>query len=338
MSLPPSDIPLGAIRFNSDSQKLEYWMGSAWMQIKTFSPTLDGGTRGINGGGRQPGSDSTVIDFGSLDTGGSFADFGDLTYDEPSKAGCASRTRGLFGGGYGSTTNKIDSITIASTGNANDFGDLTRAIGRLSSLSSATRGVWAGGNDDPATQSNVIDFVTIASEGNANDFGDLTAARGRNAALASPTRGVVLGGYIYPGNASMNTIDFITIASTGNATDFGDLHKSNNIWCMGCSNSVRGVQMGGSSPSDSDNILSITIATTGNATLFGELTSIANGGSGMASSIRAVTNLAITPSTDFNGQLDAVLFATGGKAVDFGDLNTARYVTASFSNGHGGLG
>ena len=47
MSFPPSEIPLGAIRFNSDSQKLEYWNGSAWMQIQTFTPNLDGGTRGI---------------------------------------------------------------------------------------------------------------------------------------------------------------------------------------------------------------------------------------------------------------------------------------------------
>ena len=47
MSLPPSEIPLGAMRFNSDSQKLEYWMGSAWMQIQTFTPNLDGGARGL---------------------------------------------------------------------------------------------------------------------------------------------------------------------------------------------------------------------------------------------------------------------------------------------------
>ena len=45
MSLPASEIPLGAMRFNSDSNKLEYWMGSAWMQIQTFSPNLDDGAR-----------------------------------------------------------------------------------------------------------------------------------------------------------------------------------------------------------------------------------------------------------------------------------------------------
>ena len=40
MSLAPREITLGAMRFNSDSQKLEYWMGSAWMQIQTFTPNL----------------------------------------------------------------------------------------------------------------------------------------------------------------------------------------------------------------------------------------------------------------------------------------------------------
>ena len=43
MSLPPSEIPLGAMRFNSDSQKFEYWMGSAWMQVTTEPASLFGG-------------------------------------------------------------------------------------------------------------------------------------------------------------------------------------------------------------------------------------------------------------------------------------------------------
>ena len=51
MSLPPVEIPLGAMRFNSDSQKLEYFNGDAWMQVHTFSPNLDGGGRGACFGG-----------------------------------------------------------------------------------------------------------------------------------------------------------------------------------------------------------------------------------------------------------------------------------------------
>ena len=78
MSLPPSKIPLGAMRFNSDSQKLEYWMGSAWMQIKTFSPNLDGGVRGFAAGGTTPGYTAT-IDFYTIPTQGNASDFGDLT-------------------------------------------------------------------------------------------------------------------------------------------------------------------------------------------------------------------------------------------------------------------
>ena len=63
MSLPQVDIPLGAIRFNSDSQKLEYWMGSAWMQIKTFSPNLgnsNAGVRGLFAGKFDAGFDGTT--------------------------------------------------------------------------------------------------------------------------------------------------------------------------------------------------------------------------------------------------------------------------------------
>ena len=55
MSLPPVEIPFGAIRFNSDSQKLEYWNGDIWMQIHTFSPDLNGGSgRGLVMQGIEP--------------------------------------------------------------------------------------------------------------------------------------------------------------------------------------------------------------------------------------------------------------------------------------------
>ena len=63
MSLPPQEIPLGAMRFNSDSQKLEYWNGSIWMQIHTFSPNLDGGARVICAGGLILQASNDMIDF-----------------------------------------------------------------------------------------------------------------------------------------------------------------------------------------------------------------------------------------------------------------------------------
>ena len=93
MSLPPSEIPLGAMRFNSDSQKLEYWMGSAWMQIKTFSPNLDGGVRGVYAGGSEgpPGPATNEIQFFTISTQGDAADFGDLTKERnPASMGSIS--------------------------------------------------------------------------------------------------------------------------------------------------------------------------------------------------------------------------------------------------------
>jgi hypothetical protein len=47
MSLPPVEVPSGAMRFNSDSQKLEYYDGAQWLQVSTFSPNLNGGARGF---------------------------------------------------------------------------------------------------------------------------------------------------------------------------------------------------------------------------------------------------------------------------------------------------
>ena len=123
---PPSEVPQGAIRLNTDSQKLEYWMGSAWMQIQTFSPTLDGGARGLFGGGSTP-SNSDVIDFITISTAGNATDFGNLSQARQWVFGAASsRVRGVWTGGVSpSISDRIDFVTIASTGNATDFGDIS---------------------------------------------------------------------------------------------------------------------------------------------------------------------------------------------------------------------
>ena len=106
MSLPPSEIPLGAMRFNSDSRKLEYWMGSAWMQIHTFSPNIGGisgqsgsidgtGTRALFAGGKSPSTDN-VIQFVEIATTGNAQDFGDLT-----SASSFGSTGGTLSNGHG---------------------------------------------------------------------------------------------------------------------------------------------------------------------------------------------------------------------------------------------
>ena len=59
MSLPPSEIPQGAIRFNTDSQKLEFYAQGEWWEMVIDTPALGvaadtgAGARGVFGGGRQ---------------------------------------------------------------------------------------------------------------------------------------------------------------------------------------------------------------------------------------------------------------------------------------------
>ena len=43
MSFIPKQIPEGAIRFNTDSNKMELWVGDKWMQVAVSSSNLDGG-------------------------------------------------------------------------------------------------------------------------------------------------------------------------------------------------------------------------------------------------------------------------------------------------------
>ena len=44
---PPIEVPQGAIRLNTDSQKLEFFAQDRWYEFATNTPTLDGGSRGV---------------------------------------------------------------------------------------------------------------------------------------------------------------------------------------------------------------------------------------------------------------------------------------------------
>ena len=205
MSLPPVEIPLGAMRFNSDSQKLEYFNGDVWMQIHTFSPNLDGGARGLfQGGGTGSGGDA--IDYITISSAGNAIDFGDTT--DTQSEGCATSrsTRGVLALGYSNpaTVDVIDYVTMSSTGDAIDFGNLVSAKRCTCAFSNGTRGIWAGGYP----HQNTMDYITIASTGNAADFGDAVWAGNYGTAnVASPTRGIKAGGRQTGPVAVKNNID-----------------------------------------------------------------------------------------------------------------------------------
>ena len=138
MSIIPIEVPTGAIRYNTDSNKMECFNGTKWMQVAVSSPDLNGGSRGLFGGGYTPTAINT-INYITIETAGNAIDFGDLTYTDSNVCSSgASRTRAMwFGGGTEPNleNDNINYVTIASTGNAKDFGDifeLQRSGGGLS--------------------------------------------------------------------------------------------------------------------------------------------------------------------------------------------------------------
>ena len=274
MSLTPKDIPVGAVRYNTDSNKMEVYIGDTWMEVAVSSPNLDGGARGIAAGGN-PGQNT--INFFTISTQGDAQDFGDLTQNATLCSTGGSHVRALTLIGTTSHKNSIEFITISSTGNALDFGDIGGTNRRnVSATGSRTRMLICGGvyGSNPYSYKNEIDFVTISQTGNSQDFGDLTLGRTNPFAMSSPTRSVLGGGYYGSSPNGTNILDFVTIASTGNAQDFGDLIEAQNARSASYSNSTRGLTFGGRNISNTtlSRIEKIEIASKGNSTKFGDLT------------------------------------------------------------------
>ena len=351
---PLQPTPVGAIRFNTDSSKLEYYDGNQWVNITSTSPEAQtGGTRGLLGGGGSPSHETAEIEFINIATTGNASSFGDLTLGARGfVAGGASRVRGVFAGGYDAPvhTNHIEFVTFASTGNSTDWGaDLIGGGGRSkwSGNSNETRAVFFGGHSP--TFEDDMQYITIASQGTAVlDFGDLSAGRLYMGAAASPTRGLIIGGMT---PSKLNIIQYIEFSTTGNAADFGDLSDTSSAGSA-CSNAVRAVYHHGSATTASNsNVLDyLTIATLGNSVDFGDLTTNRNSTASCSSSTRGVwaggSNPGNSPATKEN-TIDYVQIMTTGNAVDFGDTDRTTGTGGSaneaanmcgISNGHGGLG
>ena len=351
-----SEIPRGAIRFNTDSNKPELWDGHQWAEFQLSTPNLGRGVdtqpgpRGLFAGGYQPGAYQNDIDYINIASTGNTQDFGTLNNAVTAGGGVGSRTRALFAGGYiaagPNALAQIDTVVFASTGNASDFGDMALNHFRKGSAGNATRGLFAGGGN-PNTTDPQIDYVTIATTGTANDYGDLTQTRSRMGGGGSPTRSIFAGGFTGPSPANVyrDIIDYVNTPTLGNAQDFGDLTQEKS-WTAACSNPTR-LLIGGGSLAPGNTAVSemeyITISTTGNALIFGDLNAVvdtgAYAGSGLASSTRGVFNAGLfkNPGTTYVNTIYYVEISTQGKAVDFGDLDGKRYGVQTCSNGHGGL-
>ena len=339
MSLTPREIPTGAVRYNTDSNKMEVYIGDTWMEVSVSTPNLDGGARAIRAGGQVGGSPfprTDTMDFVTIPTAGNATDFGNLTQVKFGPAGAGSKTRAVFmAGGTPSRLSEIDFVTFSSTGNAADFGNMTvaRAAGGMAGHSSETRALLAAGSTPSSDQNDTIDFITIASTGNGIDFGNLTQSVSGVLASGSSTRCLFPGGSYLPAYAYRNTIDVVTIATTGNAVDFGfDLTTAGGGRC--CDNSIRALYQ--VAAGDNKQIETVIIATLSNSFDFGELSQTSDSGSfGTSNPTRELFGLN-TPSGGTN-IMEYISMSTGGTAVDFGDLTQAITNSGATSNAHGGL-
>ena len=340
MSIIPVTVPTGAIRYNTDSNKMECFNGTKWMQVAVSSPDLNGGARGVRGGAQVGGSPYPItdtMDYFTIPTGGNATDFGNLTQSKFGPAGAGSKTRGLFMcGGTPSRLQEVDYIEFSTTGNAQDFGDMTvsRAAGGNSATSNETRAIVATGSSPSSDWTDTIDYVTIASTGNGVDFGNSIAGSGGCQATSSTTRGILCGFSVAPNYAYVNRIDFITMATTGNATDFGgDMLWGGNG--RSCSNGIRSVSSS-STPSATTTLQSGFIASRGNFVEYGDLDAANDGGGSFATSgtTRGVFGIMSPGSSNV---MQYISMTTSGTAVDFGDLTQAIRNSGATSNAHGGL-
>ena len=345
---PPVEVPQGAIRLNTDSQKLEFFAQDQWWEMATDVPTLNGGARAFMvGGGKYPGSSwvaYNTIDMITISTAGNATDFGDLTQAVREIGGASSsRTRAVRAGGTpepaGPATDTIDYWTMSSSGNAADFGNLTAAYLNFgaSTTGSETRGIFSFGYDAPRSISNKVEYLTIASTGNTNDFGDLSVTRHTHQGASSPTRTLFFGGFT---PSRKNEIDYFTNATTGNALDFGDLVRKNGRAGV-CGNTTRAVYAGG----EADSPISLTplamkveFATKGNATDFGEV--VATNREyicATSSSTRGLWSGGGPATPAWTNTISYQELATAGTGQDFGDLTNGAQSRGGMSNAHGGL-
>ena len=339
-----SEIPSGAMRFNSDSQKLEYWNGSAWFQVHTATPNLASagdptpGARGFAAGGTP--SSSNIITAVNLASAGRSFDFANLT-NSTRVGGCgSSNTRAIAGGGLdpSSRTNVINIWTMASQSDAIDFGDLVDTVRSTAGVSNSVRLTFAGGLDDPSLH-NDIQTVIFASQGGTIDFGTLTAARSHTSGIANSVRAVIGGG---EEPSKVNKMDFFNLATGADAQDFGDLSSTrSSITPTG--DTTRGVFMGGE-PGFTNIIEYVTFSTTGNAVNFGDLSSRAKRAGGSSSNcVRGFyfggSDDSPSSNTTYN-DCDAIIIQEQSNSIDFGDLHATTHGFACngvISTGHGGL-
>ena len=328
---PPIEVPQGAIRFNTESHKLEFYAQDRWHEMASETSTGLSGKVFRTGAG----SGGNIIETFNVATEGNAIDTGfDLYHEVHAHATGGSRTRAIQAGGRKSPSNPwplqnvIQYFEMNSLSNSIDFGDLTQATGRFDAHSDQIRMVTMGQQN---ATSNHMDLITIPTLGNATDFGNSTQAGEFTGGCGSRTRGL-WGGRSVSDNPK-NTIDYVTIATTGDAIDFGDLSQA-RYSCAGMSNSVRGAwACGYKAPGGQETIDYVSISTLGNAVDFGDADTGKFGAGKFSSPIRC----GFMGGTNNPVQINYININQKSDSTRFGDLTASGTYNGGHSDVHGGI-
>ena len=124
-----------------------------------------------------PATNTNVINYVNIASGGNAGDFGDLPYASNHGPGGSNAIRGVMKHGA-SDTFAINYITVATLGDAVHFGDLIAMKKAMGTAASPTRLTFASGQNNPA-YTNAIEYVQIMTTGNGVDFGDISGTARR---------------------------------------------------------------------------------------------------------------------------------------------------------------
>ena len=124
-----------------------------------------------------PGTNTNVMNYVNIQSGGNAGDFGDLPYANNHGPGGSNAVRGVMKYGA-SDTFAVNYITIATLGDAQDFGDLQAMKKAMGTAASTTRLTFASGQNNPA-YTNAIEYLQIMTTGDGTDFGDISSTARR---------------------------------------------------------------------------------------------------------------------------------------------------------------
>ena len=217
---------------------------------------------------------------------------------------------------------------IAGVSTVNSTGCMKIPSGPTEFRGGRGRGIIGSGQNIPSGGVNTMNLITIATTGNATDFGDLSVGAAYRKGLASSTRG------IFSNSQGDLTFDYVTISSQGGGVDFGEA-ITDHMGGATFNSSTRGFRAGGTDPSVSSpftsNIMGMIIASTGSFFDAGDLTMVGTYQNGASSPTRGIIFGGTTPSAEYKN-IDVFTMASGGNAIKFGELITARKYADTASN------